>query len=268
MTAPAIDLRLAFVFACLLSAAACNSLTGAGDLVIEEEESERSSGDDSSVSTGSDDIDPSTTTTSSTGGGDGTGGGHPDPASTSAATTTAASSSSGGGVVCDYPDSGFGVNVGKYVKSSLAWQGYPKGSNQLSTLTAEDLFDCDGSKGINAILIITSAEWCGVCQDEASDLPSMASTFDAKGIRVVTLMIEDSYGSPADTGTAKGWKDYFGLDGVDVLADPNFSFAGYGSVGLPLQIIVDPRTMEIVARDEGFSGSYAQVISVATQNGG
>ena len=133
-------------------------------------------------------------------------------------------------------------------------------------VSIQDYFAWAGTLGVNGLLIISSATWCGVCQDEASDLPSMAATFAQKGVKVITLMIEDSYGSPASVATASEWKDAFGLDSIAVVADPNFSFAGFGSVGLPLQIVVDPRTMQIVARDEGFSGSYATVLGVANQN--
>lgn len=167
---------------------------------------------------------------------------------------------------CQYPSSGFGVQAGDVVQGSLSWQGYAEGANQTGTVSIQDYFDCDGTLGVNGLLIISSATWCGVCQDEASDLPSMAATFAQKGVKVITLMIEDSYGSPASVATASEWKDAFGLDSIAVVADPNFSFAGFGSVGLPLQIVVDPRTMQIVARDEGFSGSYNTVLGVANQN--
>lgn len=252
-----------------LSSFGCNALTGAGDLDVEERE--RHPRVDDAAPADDDDL-SGPASSSATGGGTSSGGaggagsGAASSAVSTAAATTVATSAASGGVDCQYPSSGFGVQVGDVVKGSLSWQGYPEGASQSSTVSVQDYFDCDGSKGIHGILIISSATWCGVCQDEANDLPSMAGTFAQNGVKVITLMIEDAYGSPASVGTATEWKDAFGLDSVAVVADPNFSFSGYGSVGLPLQIVVDPRTMEIVARDEGFSGSYATVLGVASQN--
>ena len=40
-------------------------------------------------------------------------------------------------------------------------------SDVQTTLKAEDFLDCDGTHGINAILIDTSALWCPACQQEA-----------------------------------------------------------------------------------------------------
>lgn len=129
----------------------------------------------------------------------------------------------------------------------------------------QDYFDCDGSKGINALLIINSATWCGACQEEAGDLPSYAGTFESKGIRIVTLMVENANGAPASLSTATSWRNNFGLEAFSTVADPNFTFAGTGSVGLPLNILVDPRTMKIVDRTEGYAG-YQAVTALADKN--
>ena len=88
------------------------------------------------------------------------------------------------------------------------------------------------------------------------------------GIRVLTLMVQDQSSAPASVATAQEWKDYFQLDSSAVAADPNFSFATSGSVGLPLEIIVDPRTMQIVDRQEGYSGVHTALEQLAQQNGG
>lgn len=261
-----------------LALAACNSLTGADRLVLGgpfDSGGGGSGGDDDDDGPG--DPDPGGTTAgagagSTTGAGASHPGGSDDPGGTTTSTTTTTtttstttSTSSGGPVDCDYPDGGFGVNAGNYVQGNLAWQGYTEGSGQTTTLSIQDYFDCDGSKGINALLIINSAEWCGVCQEEATDLPSHAASFASKGIRVLTLMVENNSGAPATTATATSWRSYFGLEDFATAADPNFTFAGFGSVGLPLQILVDPRTMKIVDRTEGF-GDYSAVTQLASQN--
>jgi peroxiredoxin len=168
-------------------------------------------------------------------------------------------------VNCPYPNGVAGVDVGDLVAGNLSWQGYAPFASQASTISIQDYYDCDGSKGINALLIINSATWCGACQNEATDLPKHTSSFQQKGIRVLTLMVENQSGAPATLSTAKTWRDYFGLGAFATAADPNFTFAGFGSVGLPLQVIVDPRTMKIVDRIEGYAG-YDAVIQLANEN--
>lgn len=136
------------IFGTLLSLVACNSVTGAGDI---EFIGVGGAGGTTSV----DGANQSTTTgtTSST------------SAATQAANSVAASStiasssiaaSSSSGTVCMYPSGPYGVSDGKVIPPSLQWKGYLAGGEQEGTLTSKELFDCDGSKGINAIFFETS----------------------------------------------------------------------------------------------------------------
>ena len=80
------------------------------------------------------------------------------PLTVTGATTVAstAASTGSGAVGCEYPAGPYGVAQGQVVPPNLSWQGYAPGSNSVSTFTAEDLFDCDGSRGIHAVIIDTS----------------------------------------------------------------------------------------------------------------
>jgi hypothetical protein len=255
-----ITIACALIGVCL---GACNIITGADGYFIETDET---SGDGDGGSRSSGNGSGETVATVGAGGAPATG-----ATSTSAVTTgagpsatTGASSSSGSG--CALPSGPYGAMIGNTVSPSITWQGYADGASQAGTISLADYFDCDGSKGINAILIDESAVWCGPCQDEASDIASHEATWAPKGIHVLTLMIEDASGQPAVLGTATQWKQNFGL-GTAVLADPNFSFAGSSmSIGLPLQLVVDPRTFKVIDRQEGYSGSYASLESLAAQN--
>lgn len=202
----------------------CNSVTGVSDLEIVGKTSSAASG---------------------AGGGSGTGNG-----------AGGGSTSNGGGKLCTYPMGQWTHAVGGTIPESLNWQGMVEMSNTQATISIADYLDCDGSKNINAILIDTSATWCPACQDEAKDLPSKMATWGPMGIKVLTLMIEDNPSpTQATYQTAVNWKNDYGLDAVAIAADPGFSFAPAGeqSVGLPLQTIVDPRTMQIVNKDEGYA---------------
>lgn len=258
-----------------LGAAACNSLTGADQLAIVggHVQAEPEEDDD-------DFEEPSDSEKAIPGGGAGSptgAGGSPQTGGHGGATTTTSISGSSSSsssftttsdavpVNCEYPEGAAGVDVGDLVSGALSWPGFAENASQSSTLSIQDYYDCDGSKGINALLIINSATWCGACQNEASSLPSYANSFAQKGIRVLTLLVENQSGAPATLSTAASWRNYFGLQKFATAADPDFAFSGYGSVGLPLQVLVDPRTMEIVDRWEGYGG-YNAVIQLANQN--
>jgi thiol-disulfide isomerase/thioredoxin len=136
----------------------------------------------------------------------------------------------------------------------------------VGTLRATDLYDCDKSKGINAVVLDESASWCGACQQESSELEAlMTSSWKAEGVYFAVLMAQDDDSNPATTGTAAQWKAAFGLTDVAVVADPDFSMVG-NTAGLPTNVLVDPRTMTIVSTTEGYGGPDPAVDQLAQKN--
>jgi thiol-disulfide isomerase/thioredoxin len=170
---------------------------------------------------------------------------------------------------CTYSDDvQLGVEANRIVPSNLAWQGYAD-STDVHDIKVSTYFDCLGRKETNALLILTSATWCGYCQQEAQEVQQhMADENDwpAKGIKVLTLMIQDLDGRPATDRTALNWRNEFQLDKTIVAADPNATFAPAGQYGLPLLVAIDPRTMEIKDVQQGYSGDHSLIESIAAQN--
>ncbi len=174
---------------------------------------------------------------------------------------------SSGGSTCPYPAGPYGTAVGKVLDPNLSWQGFVDGATTASTISIKDYFDCDGKRGINAVLLSESAVWCGACQTEASELNAqMSGGWEKKGIEVLMLIIQDKTGAPAQLKHAEAWKNTFKAQKWSCAADPSFTFKGPGSNGLPLGIVVDPRTMKVVARDEGYDPDGTALIQVATKN--
>jgi hypothetical protein len=168
---------------------------------------------------------------------------------------------------CTYPSGPYGKTMGSTIPANLSWQGYAPGSSSVSTVSASDLFDCDGRFGINAILIDESALWCGACQQEASALPGFMQTWGPQGVKSVSLIIQDSSGQPANASHALIWRNQFNLGSIAfVVADPAFSFAHAGNNGLPTNLLVDPRTMQIVKIVEGYGGMDPAVSQLAMKN--
>lgn len=169
---------------------------------------------------------------------------------------------------CSVPGATVGVATGDQVPT-LHWKGYEAGSATLGTVFTEEFHDCDGKKGITALLVDTSAIWCGPCQSSAKDIhDNMQGEWAQKGIRVISLVAQDAFGGPASTDDALAWRNQFQLDDSAVAADPLFNFApaDQTTVGLPIEVVVDPRTMQIVDTQQGYTGHYSALTDLADQN--
>jgi hypothetical protein len=227
----------------LMLATACNAVTGAGDLRLRDVEEE----DDSNNGT-----------TQGSGGGGGAGG------------------ADGGATACTYPeppvDGAYGKQIGDTVSNAYKWEGYAEGttdSTQSSSISIESYHDCDGTKGINALMIVESAVWCPNCKTEAGQLnANMQNKWEAMGIRVLTLMAEEIDKSPATLETAFAWKTEYNLMSTAVGIDPGITFTPPGAtmLGLPLIVVIDPRTMKIVHTQEGYSSTHYELEALAEQN--
>ncbi len=173
---------------------------------------------------------------------------------------------------CTYPKGPYGVGLNTVLDPNSSWQGYAANDTQVTTLKMSDLFDCDGSKGINAIMIDVSAGWCAACETQAHDEGQLTSQYDAVGVKSITLLIMDAAEAPATTGTALDWRTTYKLDDVGVYADPSFLLQpNEQSIGLPITYIVDPRTMKIVSGTEGYGSTYppqpnAAALALAQKN--
>lgn len=207
---------------------------------------------------------------SSSAGASGTAGSSANAGSSGASGAGSSGASGAGAASCEYPATSgeFGAVVGAVVPGSLQWQGFAENTESEGTVRIADYFDCDGSKGIHALLLDTSATWCFPCKGEAQDIhDKVAESWGAKGIRVITLMFEDASNQPAVVDTARDWRDTYQLQATAVVADPDFSFAPPGnSYALPFRVVVDPRTMKIVAIPEKIGDETPILEDLAAQN--
>jgi len=173
---------------------------------------------------------------------------------------------------CTYPKGPYSIGLNGVINPNFQWQGYAPNDTSVTTLKMSDLFDCDGSKGIDAIMIDVSAGWCAACETQAHDESQLLSQYEAAGVKMITLVIMDAAEQPATTQTALDWRTTYKLDDVGVYADPNFLLQpNQQTIGLPITYIVDPRTMKIVAGTEGYGSSYppqpnADALALAKKN--
>jgi hypothetical protein len=170
-----------------------------------------------------------------------------------------------------YPDGPYGIHVGDTIPPTFTWEGLgPGGTPQQYSST--DFYDSDGSKGINAIVFDSSATWCGACQQEAMELEGIiANNWGPNGVAVITLMVQDANQNPTtNIAVAQAWMTDYHLKNVPVALDPKFNFAIYvnGSLGLPYNVLVDPRTMKVIKSpyEPGTGGHDPDIDALVYQN--
>jgi hypothetical protein len=172
---------------------------------------------------------------------------------------------------CVYPAGPYGTAVGKVIDPSLTWQGYVPGATTVSTIKITDFYDCDGSKGINALVLDDGAQWCVACQSIAPYIPKWMSpqgeNWTKLGVGYLNLITQNNDYEPATITIAQQWRTMFGLTPINVVADPNFTFP---ASGLPHTLLADPRSMKIV-RDmdnDSLNSDYSdpQVTDLAKKN--
>lgn len=156
--------------------------------------------------------------------------------------------------------------VGDVVSGDMSWEGYPKGSSELGTVALSSYHDPDGSQGVNALLLVQIRVSCPACQWAAEETPAMLQGWEGLGIDVIHLVYKESSSSTATTDTALQWKTEYEATWA-VAVDPNFTFAHEGTNYIPIHVLVDPRTLEIVGRQEGNSEEFLiEVEQLAQQN--
>jgi hypothetical protein len=169
---------------------------------------------------------------------------------------------------CTYPDGPYGVDEGHTMPLTLSWQGYRPGADAMSTLSAAELFDCDGTRGIHALLFVTSQFGCEPCYLESEALESLMASWSSMGVVASVMLVDDVDGGPPSPSGALLWKEELGLTRVGVFLDPTFSLVVGASVGTPMQTVVDPRTMRVVQRFEGLPDDLQILHALAVHNGG
>jgi len=167
-------------------------------------------------------------------------------------------------IVDGYPVGPFGFVTGQ-VFPNVTLQGYVGGTGPWTTISTKDYFDPDGSKGINGLMITIGAPWCAGCTAEGASLPSLyASKYQALGARFLSAIVQDASSAPATQATVDAWVKSYKTN-YDIAADPDLltvhleGSGGGGSLPLPYDYVIDPRTMRITAIDAGIA-SYGATI--------
>lgn len=159
-----------------------------------------------------------------------------------------------------YPEGPYGLLRGN-VFPNLKLSGYRDGivgkeAGEWTEHSMQDYYDPTGERGVHAILFVVSAEWCNPCRIEAKELPRFyTDQYKPRGAKFISALYEDSKGNPADQLTVDRWVSAFDIN-FDIVADPDAESIAPGS-SIPLNYIIDPRTMKIYRINTGAVGSEA-----------
>lgn len=150
-----------------------------------------------------------------------------------------------------YPKSGCGTNKGQLI-DDYSWTGRLAGiSSPVTTLDLHDYYNPDGSKPGKFMFITVSAFWCQACKDEAKQLNGVLTTYGPKGVVIVTDIAQKLDKRPADATDVDTWIQTYALN-TSVVTDPDFVLQTFFDPStMPLDLIVDLKTMQIVFKTIG-----------------
>ena len=178
-------------------------------------------------------------------------------------------------IVDGYPAGPFGLKRGQ-VFPNLTLHGYRDGTGAWTDIALKDYFDPDGSHGINGIYLTVSAPWCAGCVAEAHGFPALyRDKYRPEGARLITALVQDGASKPATQKTVDAWISAYAIN-YDVVADPDLTTvrmdpSSSGSLSLPYNYVIDPRTMRITQINAGpifTGGTIVGLDDLLKKNGG
>jgi hypothetical protein len=174
-----------------------------------------------------------------------------------------------------YPAGPYGKTVGMTFPN-LTVHGYREATGAWTEISVKDYYDKDGSKGINGLYLTVSAPWCSGCVAEARSMPGMyTSKYKAQGARFLTAVVQDSASKPATQATVDLWISTYKTN-YDIAEDGAMDTvpkdaSGGGSIALPYNYVINPRTMKITQINSGpfFTGGQIPGLDpLLKKNGG
>jgi hypothetical protein len=143
-----------------------------------------------------------------------------------------------------YPEGPYGLAKGN-VFPNLQFKGYRDGKGEWTDIQMLDYYDPDGSRGIHAIYITVSAEWCPVCKEDAKVFPDWYTThYKPRGARFITSILETADRKPATRAAVDAWVAAY-KPNFDIVADEREETFPPGFTALPVNIEINPRNMVV-----------------------
>jgi len=143
-----------------------------------------------------------------------------------------------------YPEGPYGLGRGN-VFPNLKFKGYHDGTGAWTDIQMSDYYDPDGSRGINAIYITVSAEWCPVCKEDAHVLPLWYSShYKPRGARFITSILQSVDRTAPTKAAVDAWVKAYAPN-FDIVSDETEATFPKTFMALPVNFEIDPRTMTV-----------------------
>ncbi len=168
----------------------------------------------------------------------------------------------------DYPARPYGTALGDVIANLR----YDSGNDVAKDIAGgaefnfSDLYDenPDRSGEYTALMIFVTAGWCPYCADEAAVLEDLYQDLQDQGVLLLGIVTQTESSAPADAAYAEGYADRYGWTFPSIAGDvdPNYwppADVAAGEIGLPLNMFVDLRTMQIYGR---FPGAMTDMLMV------
>ncbi len=152
-----------------------------------------------------------------------------------------------------YPIKGLGKAARKgttpgSVMANLKFSGYPNGdgSKGLQTISLANFFDPQ-MKQFKILIIAGTANWCGYCKKEIPEIVSAYTQYQAQKIGVLNPVMEATTGQASTQTDLDIWVKAYKHNFTAALDPAGQNLGSYGLSGYPFNVILDARSMEILA---------------------
>ncbi len=170
-------------------------------------------------------------------------------------------------------DGGSGIDAGDYPTANIG--GRPRTTTQagqifpdltfqgvrsaatMDTLTTVSMAEYYDPTGVHYDLlhVIGIFMWCPHCNNETSNLSTIATWQADHRVAVVQIAMENSSGASPGLSDLQTWVSKYNLNFPVLMDGQGAELGQYFSVSnVPLNIVVNPRTMEVLAVDVGEVG--------------
>lgn len=131
----------------------------------------------------------------------------------------------------------------------------------LERMSLAEYYDPTGQSDVELLMINVSAVWCSVCRSEFSGFRNRGTyrEYRARQVEFWAALFEDADHLPARPSDLSCWVSQFDVDFPMVL-DPGFKTGPlFTSAATPMNLVVDTRTMRIIAQFPGAGGAITDM---------
>jgi hypothetical protein len=104
----------------------------------------------------------------------------------------------------------------------------------------------DKRPGTKIVMLNAATGWCAPCQQEATAMKEFHAMFEPRGVAILTAVIQDQDGKPADEQFTKLWAETFQLP-IPTAIDSSFATSKFFDIKtMPANMFVDAEKKQVL----------------------